>query len=1112
MEANITDNPSYEELLAEHKAFKNIMNDLIEAKERLERINEELQEEIEERKRADEALIESETKLRAMFNSSRDAIGVSKTGIHIFVNPSYIKLFGYEAEEELIGTSILDCIAPSHHQEITEKVKRRAAGEQVPRFYETRGKRKDGTEFDLEINVSTYMLNEEIHTLVNIRDITEQKQAEEALRRSEDNYRDLVEHSNDLICTHDLEGNVLSVNNAAEIITGYSKDELLTMKMQDIIVPEYQRLFKIYLEKIKRIGNAKGLLTILTKNGEKSIWEYNNSLRTEGVDTPIVRGMSKNITESKRAEEAIRNSELKYRTLVDKSSVGIYKLTYDGDILYGNEAMQDIIEYEGDENINLNVRQMYKNPSDREEFIRIIKEKGEVKNFETELITLKGKPISVLINSWIEGNILSGMLIDITNRKIAEEALKKQLSLASFISTIQSRFILSNEKSKTFDLLLQDILELTGSEYGFIGDVLYNDEGLPYLKTHALTNIAWSEDTRKFYDEHAPGGLEFFNLNTLFGKALRTKEVIISNNPTQDPRRGGLPEGHPALNSFLGIPLKIENELIGMIGIANREGGYDDEFINYLQPVLSIISNIIQAYRVENERQKAEEALKLSIQKLELYIEQTPLAFIEFDLEGIITVWNPGAANIFGYSAEEVIGKNWRLIVPESATALVEHVWESILSLSGGHHNENENITNDGKIIYCDWINSPLIDTNGIKIGVASFAIDITERKLAEEALVIAKAKAEESDRLKTAFLQNMSHEIRTPLNGILGFSTLLQYDDITRDEINEYTNIILQSGKRLMETVGNVLDISKIETGQIELQNKSFSINSLLSDLFTFFAPNANENDVDLEYHAELNDENSMMMSDEIKINQILTNLINNALKFTSKGRVDFGYKLKDNFIEFYVRDTGIGIPEESKNRIFVRFAQVNLAITRGYEGTGLGLSICKGLVELLGGNIWFDSEVNKGTTFFFTLPFQAIKESEEIPKIESYIPVKEGKVKILIAEDDLASVKYLEIILQEVDVEILVTNNGAQAVELAISTPDISFILMDIRMPVLDGIEATKQIKKIRPELPIIAQTGYAFSEERENILSIGCDDYIAKPIQKDMLLKIIEKYRLK
>ena len=383
------------------------------------------------------------------------------------------------------------------------------------------------------------------------------------------------------------------------------------------------------------------------------------------------------------------------------------------------------------------------------------------------------------------------------------------------------------------------------------------------------------------------------------------------------------------------------------------------------------------------------------------------------------------------------------------------------------------------------------------------------EKRAAE--LIIAKENAEESDKLKTAFLQNMSHEIRTPLNGIIGFSALLNFDDISKEEIKEYTALINQSGKRLIEIVNNVLDISKIQTGQIKIEQKAIVVISMFSDLFTFFSPIAIIKKISLKYHNE-KDEQRSIFTDEAKLHQILVNLINNALKFTKSGQVDYGYEVKGDFLQFFVKDTGIGIEEELYEKIFERFIQAEQSMTKNYEGAGLGLAISKGLIELLGGKIWVKSEIGKGSTFFFTLPYSHIILPSE--KAARYVEKlnKHAHGKILIAEDDWIGFQYLNKIFAKSDITIVHAENGEQAVEIIKHTDDIDLVLMDIKMPVMDGIQATKLIKQIKPNLPIFAQTAYAFNEEKNNILAVGCDEYMTKPLNQEKLNKLIIKYLTK
>ena len=395
-----------------------------------------------------------------------------------------------------------------------------------------------------------------------------------------------------------------------------------------------------------------------------------------------------------------------------------------------------------------------------------------------------------------------------------------------------------------------------------------------------------------------------------------------------------------------------------------------------------------------------------------------------------------------------------------------------------------------------------------LKEANQELSIQNEEKEKRAVELTIAKEKAEESDNLKTAFLQNMSHEIRTPLNGIIGFSKFLNAEYLSKGDIKEITSIIIISGKRLLEIVNNVLDIAKIRTGQVNIENKSILIKSMFSDLINFFTPLTKVKKINLKSSIP-SGKYQAINSDESKIYQILTNLINNAIKFTKSGNIDFGYEIKGSDVLFFVKDTGIGIPVEQFERIFDRFTQADKSIATNYDGVGLGLAICKGLVELLGGRIWVESKINHGTTFFFTIPFTAdtMPPIEEIKNTE--VTLKPNSGKILIVEDDWVNSQYFDRLFVDSKLILIHAENGEEAVNLVQSTPDIDLILMDIRMPVMDGMEATKQIKKIKPELPIIAQTAFAYNEEKKNILAAGFNEYLTKPIDELKLFGLINKY---
>jgi len=371
-----------------------------------------------------------------------------------------------------------------------------------------------------------------------------------------------------------------------------------------------------------------------------------------------------------------------------------------------------------------------------------------------------------------------------------------------------------------------------------------------------------------------------------------------------------------------------------------------------------------------------------------------------------------------------------------------------------------------------------------------------------------AERKAIDSDRLKTAFLQNISHEIRTPMNSIVGFSQLLQDKTITETDKDEYLEMISKSSDQLLNIVNEVLDISLIETGNISINKKRVHLNSLLDVIYQSHKSQIKKN-IEFFLTKGLSDPLSTILTDEIKVAQILNNLINNAIKFTDNGHIKFGYSLINKELEFFIEDTGIGIDSEFHDKIFERFLKVDKDNLRLYDGVGLGLAICKGNVDLLKGRIWMESKPANGSSFFFTIPYEPIVEEVSIEKNKDFSSSYLNDYKILVAEDDEINYLYIKEIFKGTGAEILHAVNGKEAVEICQANNKIDILLIDIKMPVMNGYEAIKQIREIRPGLPIIAQTAFALSNEMLKAFNAGSNDYISKPFKKDQLLALVIKH---
>ena len=371
-----------------------------------------------------------------------------------------------------------------------------------------------------------------------------------------------------------------------------------------------------------------------------------------------------------------------------------------------------------------------------------------------------------------------------------------------------------------------------------------------------------------------------------------------------------------------------------------------------------------------------------------------------------------------------------------------------------------------------------------------------------------AERKAIENDRLKTAFIQNISHEIRTPMNGIIGFAGLLQNDNLSKSQKDQYLEIITKSSEQLLKIVNEVLEISLIESGCMNLNEEQLSLNRLMDEIHKYFSPTIKK-EIEFTLEKGLPHNEIIILADEFKLRQTLNNLIHNAVKFTYKGRISFGYLIKDKSIEFYVKDTGIGIKNEDYDKVFDRFFQSETNIEKVYEGVGLGLAICKGNITLMQGTIWLQSKVSEGSEFHFTIPYKPVNLQETIDTGKLTDTENLSKMTILVVEDEETNFLYIKELFIGTVVELLNAENGSEAVEICKNNPDIDLILMDIKMPVMNGYDATRQIREIYPDLPIIAQSAFALRDERQKAIDAGCTDYIAKPFKRQALMEMLKYY---
>jgi len=562
---------------------------------------------------------------------------------------------------------------------------------------------------------------------------------------------------------------------------------------------------------------------------------------------------------------------------------------------------------------------------------------------------------------------------------------------------------------------------------------------------------------------------------------------------------------------WLGVPLNIKGETIGAIVIQNYK--HEDAFTEKDLELMKYVSNQIS---ISIYQKKADDSLRESEFKLRRIIDTVPHMIFAKDKDGRFILANKTTADVYGLRVNEIEGRIQSELHKDADE--LERFKESDDYVI---KNEKIKVTaeqkftdNNGKERILQSIKIPLKTSTSQETAVLGVAIDITDQKDTEVELKHAKERAEESDKLKTAFLANMSHEIRTPMNAIIGFSELLNDEELTKDNRREFVRLINDNSKLLLSLIEDIIDVAKIEAEQIKIVQSTCQVNQILDELGKYYKIELNKDEhksLEIKVVKEHEDERFAIISDPLRFKQIMNNLIGNAIKFTEKGFIEFGYNLKDeNTIQFYIKDTGIGLPLDKLNVIFERFRQAEESTTKEYGGTGLGLTISRRLIELLGGTIWVESVLHQGSTFYFTLPLKIANGSVKMKPFSSITEKHDWKDKsILVAEDEISNYELVKATLLKTNAKLLWAKNGKETVEICKNNDTIDLILMDIRMPEMNGYEATKIIKEMRHDLPVISLTAYAMADDMEKSLEAGCDDYIAKPIKPQDLIDKISLY---
>ncbi len=489
--------------------------------------------------------------------------------------------------------------------------------------------------------------------------------------------------------------------------------------------------------------------------------------------------------------------------------------------------------------------------------------------------------------------------------------------------------------------------------------------------------------------------------------------------------------------------------------------------------------------------------------EIKLIYDNDPTYILIKDTSNNIVRVTESVGDLVGMPKHLIEGKPAKFVYGEGAA---EHFKDDLKVIKTGKpiRKKLKMITRvDGIIKWIQVDKIPIFDEQNEVKNIIVFGTDITELKYAKE-------KAEESSQLKTEFLNNLSHEVRTPMNGILGFSNLITNPNLSQEKLKYYSSIIQSSSKQLLQILNDILEISTLDARQVQIKESEFNINEVLMELFSIFNFKAKEKKLALYVKKSLPDNACNIVTDKTKLIKILSNLIENAIKYTKEGFVEFGYSILNELIVFYVKDTGIGIAKENFEMIFERFSQEDKFYSQKTGGLGLGLSISKEHASLLNGHITLESEKGTGSTFYLSIPHKSkIDLSKKIPRNNN---ADDGSFNILIAEDEDVNYLYLEALFEE-EMEgtynLFHAKNGKEAVEICESNKNINLVLMDIKMPVMGGYEATNLIKAKNPELPIIFQTAYSLSSDIQEAFDHGCDDFIAKPINKANFFRVVFKY---
>jgi len=950
------------------------------------------------------------------------------------------------------------------------------------------------------------------HLIGASKDINQQRQAERSLTESEDRYKLLADNVSDSISLYDENDQLVYLSPSTSVLSGYPMEELMNIPFLEFIHPDDRELLaqKIAFANENKLEHQQFEYRFKHKNGHfiwvetvgRRIFDKNGNLhRTINVSRDITfrKQAGLLLEERNRKFEFLSRSATEMLDLPDVNSLYQYITKsihqYFPNTIIATTKVDEITKTTKIHNIS---------GFDNKFLARVQKITG----FQMLGKTFKLLPENQLMYKTGKISEFHGGISDLASNDLPEYVTRAIQKITGIHKIYAIGINYDNKLLAVIHFFTVNKTEITDNEFieSFVkqaGIVIQRKLLEEQLRFHAMI-LDQIQDRVTVTD--LDGNITFVN------KAV---EQMFKFNP----------EGYigKSVKSYGENPEKgaTQQEIIDK---TRKNGSWRGRVVNYdstgKEIYLDVRTRIMKNSVNEpiwmcgistdiTEQIKQEELIKESEKRYQNLFDSMADGFslnkIITDNTGKPIDWqfvmvNRAHENHTGLKLEDTIGKTIKEIFPDVEQEWIDFYGEVALT---GKSNQKVSFNHNTGNFY---------EVNAFCPSPGNFAAvfnNITNRKNAERQLLEAKEKAEAADRLKTAFLNNISHEVRTPLNGILGFGELISEPGISEENKKQYLDILTTSSHRLMQTITDYMDISLITSETLETHLQETKPSELVQECFNDYQDKCISKNLSLSIELPDGSDKHILVTDKNLTQKSLYHLVENAYKFTNSGQISFGYRMVDEGYEFFVKDTGVGISQPMQERIFENFIQEDLSTTRGYEGSGLGLSIVKGITSLLGWNIRLESAKGQGTTFYLTIPKKQRPISPPNKKKTLQQPEKTNEFVILIVEDDESSFYYFDAIFKRYSLTTFLARNGNEAITLCREHPEIDLVLMDLKMPVMNGFEATRIIKKMRPGLPVIAQTAFALSGDEFRAHEAGCDDYITKPIRKKILIEKMKKF---